>query len=212
MQKIVSLFIVFALLVLTILSMIFQPMARKDTEIKYKKKQVTGLLTEGSMIEYLFTPEEDIIGIKFMVATYEKEITSGKLTVAVFNHENNEGLSQIDIGKEELKDNRFVFADIGALKTKDRNIRIVITGSGFKEDEGVALYTGANSLDENAVTKVDGIEIDQDLIITTCYLAEAGGTFTWELLLLTAVSFLVAIMQWNRTDQGEGENEKEEIA
>ncbi len=134
------------------------------------------------------------------------------MTVTVLQYENNEVLSQVDIGTEQLRDNYFALVDTGELRTKDKKIRIVITGSGFKEDEGIVLYTGENSLDKDAVTKENGIEIEEDLIITTCYTAAEGRIYTWELLLLTAVSFLVFIMQWDGLAQGRRKDEQKETS
>ncbi len=77
MRKKISLLTVFVLLALTVASVIFQPTAKKVTQIQYMNKNVTGYITEDAMVEYIFTPENDIRGLKLLIATYEKKLPVG---------------------------------------------------------------------------------------------------------------------------------------
>lgn len=204
------------LLILTILSTIFKTTVKNDTAIEYEQTKVTGYIEKDTVIEYVFTPKEDIVGIKFLIGTYGKKITKGKLIVRVYDYESDEELAKADIEAADLRDNQFAFAGTGLLQTKDRKLRVTIIGRGFLKSRGVTLWMGDNPLDEDGVTKVDNKKDKNNLIATTCYLVK-DTPYTWELLLLTAVSFLMFIMQWDSvsnqvvsTEERKNEGEQEE--
>ena len=193
------------LLALTIVSAIFKTSVKNDTAIEYTPKEAVGYIEKDTEIEYVFTPEEDIVGIKLLIGTYGKKITRGKLIIRIYDHESDELLVKTDIDSEGLRDNQFAYADTGKLQTKARKIRVMITARDFWRSKGVTLWLGDNSLDEYSVTRVDDLRQEDDLIITASYLVK-DTPYTWELLLLTAVCFLVFIMQWDG-----GKDEQEEI-
>lgn len=192
------------LLALTILSAIFKTSVKNDTSIEYTQKKAVGYLEKDTEIEYVFTSEEDIVGIKLLIGTYGKKITRGKLIIRIYDYESDELLVKTDIEAEDLRDNQFAYADTGKLQTKDRKLKIMITGRDFWRSRGVTLWLGENSLDENSITRVDDLRQKDELVITTSYLVK-DKPYTWELLLLTAVCFLVFIMHW---DGGKDEQEE----
>ncbi|MCI8669064.1 MAG: hypothetical protein HFI34_06030 [Lachnospiraceae bacterium] len=195
---------VLVLLALTILSAIFKTSVKNDTSIEYTQKKAVGYVEKDTEIEYVFTPQEDIVGIKLLIGTYGKKITRGKLIIRIYDYESDELLVKTDIESENLRDNQFAYADTGKLQTKNRKLKVLITGREFWRSKGVTLWLGENSLDEYSVTKVDELRQKDELIITTSYLVK-DTPYTWELLLLTAVCFLVFIMQW---DGGRDEQEE----
>ena len=192
------------LLALTILSAIFKTTVKNDTAIEDTQKKAVGYIEKDTEIEYVFTSEEDIVGIKLLIGTYGKKITRGKLIIRIYDYESDELLVKTDIESENLRDNQFAYADTGKLQTKDRKLKVMITGRDFFKSKGVTLWLGENTLDEYAVTRIDEQRQEDNLIITTCYLVK-DTPYTWELLLLTAVCFLVFIMQW---DGGKDEQEE----
>ncbi len=185
------------LLVLTILSTVLKSTVKTDTVTNFKQVKVTGQIEKETAIEYVFTPEDDIVGIKFLIATYGKIVTRGKLIVTIYDYKTNEEIARTEIKAENMWDNQFAFADTGQIETKDRKLRVTIIGRDFIKNRYVALWMGTSSLDEDAVTRINNSKNNENMIATTCYLVK-DTPYTWELMLLTAVSFLMFIMQWNR--------------
>lgn len=188
------------LLVLTILSTIIKSTVKTDTAIDYKQTKVTGFIERETEIEYVFTPKEDIVGMKFLIGTYGKKITKGKLIVTVYDYKTNEEIATANIEAENLRDNQFAFADTGLIETKDRKLKVTIHSNGFVKGRYIALWLGDNSLDEDGDTRINNRKNKENLIVTTCYLVK-DTPYTWELVLLTAVCFLIFIMQWNGKSQ-----------
>lgn len=185
---------VLIMLSFTILSRGWKKEVNSDTNFSYTNVKVSDFIEKDTKAEYIFTPEEDFDGIKLLVATYGRAVERGELLVAVFDEEGRQ-LAETGIEAKKLWDNQFAYADTGHLHVKGTKLRVVITGRDFPEREGVVLWMGENSLDADSATIINGIE-DADQIIASTYCKVESTPYTWELLLWTAVCFLVFVMQW----------------
>lgn len=184
------------LLLLTILSVVVKSTVRTDTTIGNTQTGIAGDIKKDTVIESVFTPKVDIVGLKFLFATYGKKITRGKLIVKIYDDKTNEQLAKTNIEAEHFKDNDFVFAKTGLLDTKGRKIRVTIEGRDFSESKYVTLWIGKNQIDKNLITNIDNKRISDNLIFTTTYLVK-DNPYTWELVLLSTICFLMFVMQWD---------------
>ena len=177
-------------LLVTIVSVNFKTEVTSDTKIKYSNEDTCGPIGNDKKIEYIFTSDRDITGIKLYIATYGKKIRKGRLKLEVFDAGTNERLAQVSREAKYLENNKFVLFETGKLETKDRELRIEITASQFKDRAPVGIWIGSNDLDNYSKTyNTMGESISKQLILTTTY-ATSKNLFTWELLLITLICFV----------------------
>lgn len=194
------------LMVATILSVVIKSPVIGDTKIEYTTKKTVGYLKSDRVVEYIFTPDSDIVGLKFLFATYKNVLTKGVVQVTVRNYSTNEVLAETEIDIKKIQDNQFTVAKTGILKVKGKRLLVQIKGKKFVPGRYVSLWMGTHSLAEGSSTYIDGKAQENPLIVTTMR-CEDGTPYTWELLLLTTFCFFLFVMQWKKTKEYTEKNE-----
>lgn len=202
--------ITIALLVLTVLSVVIKSDVIGDTEIEYTTKKTVGYLKTGRVVEYSFTPDCDIAGLKILFATYKNILNKGTVLVTVLDYDTKTVLAKTEIDIKKIQDNQFAVADTGVLKVKDKKIVVQIEGHKFIPGKYISVWMGENSLSEDGRTYIDG-ELQENSLVLTTLRCEKGNPYTWELLLLTAFCFFLFVMQWERTKETGGIEQDEEV-
>lgn len=194
MHKRVFLIITVIMAIMAAVSFGIKTDVKVETKNNLANKTTCGKINSKRNIQYIFTPKENIVSFNILVGTYDKILEWGDLFINVYDYNTEKLIGKASVNARGFRDNQYIEAITGKMNVKDKKIIVEITGKGFNRNMNPTLWFGDNGLDEDSQTYIDGVKSKDQLIINTNYTVKETP-YTFELILLTAFSFILYCCQ-----------------
>lgn len=188
--------ITFGILTIIMIVMCIISTGIKNTVIDTEDSDYTisgnvGQIAEGTAVEYRYQASgETIEGYEFLFATYGEKLTEGTVCLEVYDGDTTELIADGQIQANAIGDNELTIIKTERINLDNRNIRVILYCEGFTQDKLVTLWLGRSSENEAGKTLVNGIGLENNLLIFSRKVTKEAP-YTWDMILLTSVCFLI---------------------
>lgn len=179
------------LLVMSILSTNIKNTVIDVADSDYTNSGNVGQIAEGTAVEYRYkASDETIEGYEFLFATYGEELTKGTVYMDVYDADTSKIICSGYIEADAIEDNELTPIKTERINLKNRDIRVILYCENFDPDKQVTLWLGKSSENEDGKTLVNGIALENNLLIFSRKVTKETP-YTWDMILLTSISFVV---------------------
>lgn len=179
------------LLVMSILSTNIKNTVIDVADSDYTNSGNVGQIAEGTAVEYRYkASDETIEGYEFLFATYGEELTKGTVYMDVYDADTSKIICSGYIKADAIEDNELTPIKTERINLKNRDIRVILYCENFDPDKQVTLWLGKSSENEDGKTLVNGIALENNLLIFSRKVTKETP-YTWDMILLTSISFVV---------------------
>lgn len=179
------------LLVMSILSANIKNTVIDVADSDYTNSGNVGQIAEGTAVEYRYkASDETIEGYEFLFATYGEELTKGTVYMDVYDADTSKIICSGYIEADAIEDNELTPIKTERINLKNRDIRVILYCENFDPDKQVTLWLGKSSENEDGKTLVNGIALENNLLIFSRKVTKETP-YTWDMILLTSISFVV---------------------
>lgn len=178
----------------------------------YTNRGNVGRMSEGTVVEYRYQASgETIEGYDFLFATYGEELSKGTVYMDVYDADSNETIAKGSIRVNAIEDNGLTFIDTKRVNLGSRDIRVILYCEGFETDKRITLWLGENNENEDGETFVNGVPLQNNLLIFS-HKVTKEAPYTWDFILLTSICFVLycSIPGRSKENQLGGSDELEE--
>ncbi|MBD5135797.1 MAG: hypothetical protein HDT39_07530 [Lachnospiraceae bacterium] len=188
--------ITFGILTIILFIMCIMSTGIKNTVIDVDDSDYTssgnvGQIAEGTAVEYSYKASgETIEGYGFLFATYGEELTEGTIHMDVYDGDTTEVIASGQIQANTIEDGELASIKTERINLDNRNIRVILYCEDFDPDKLVTLWLGESSENEDGKTLLNGIALDNNLLIFSRKVKKEAP-YTWDMILLTSICFVI---------------------
>lgn len=187
---------IFGILTIILLIMCVLSAGIKNTSVgvdesNYTNSTDVGHFSEGTAVEYRFKATgETIEGYGFLFATYGEELSKGRVCMNIYDSDTGKVIADGYIRADTIEDNKINIIKTKRINLGRRNIRVILYCEDFEPDELMTLWLGENSENGEGETFVNGIPLENNLLIFGNKVTKEA-LYTWDVALLASLSFVV---------------------
>ncbi|MDE5781050.1 MAG: hypothetical protein K2I03_06180 [Lachnospiraceae bacterium] len=188
--------ITFGILTIILFIMCIMSTGIKNTVIDVADSDYTnsgnvGQIAEGTAVEYSYKASgETIEGYEFLFATYGEELKKGTIYMKVYDGDTTKEIGSGQIQANTIEDNELTPIKTERINLGKRNIRVILYCENFDPDKKVTLWLGKSSENEDGKTLVNGIALDNNLLIFSRKVTKEAP-YTWDMILITSICFVI---------------------
>ena len=157
----------------------------------YTNSGNVGQIAEGTAVEYSYKASgETIEGYEFLFATYGEELKKGTIYMKVYDGDTTKEIGSGQIQANTIEDNELTPIKTERINLGKRNIRVILYCENFDPDKKVTLWLGKSSENEDGKTLVNGIALDNNLLIFSRKVTKEAP-YTWDMILITSICFVI---------------------
>lgn len=203
--------------ILTILLLVLSGLSTqiKNTVVEVDDSDYTnsgnvGQIAEGTAVEYSYQASGEVVeGYEFLFATYGEKLRKGTIYLKVYDKDTKEELGSGQIQANTIEDNELTLIKTNRMNLGKREVRVILYCEDFETDKQVTLWLGNSKENEDGRTFVNGIPLDNNLLIFSMKVTKEAP-YTWDMLLLTSICFVVFVSIPGKKEQLGGSDELEE--